>query len=116
MKRVIVDFKKLNQELLEMLVTKFPNGYDDTDIITFRNASYELIEAVEVKTDDTTYLIKISKRLADTMEKFDVNSDDDDDDDDESLKEKDDEILSANTDMDDDLDDDFEDEIDDDDL
>ena len=114
MKRVIVDFKKLNQELLEMLVTKFPNGYDDTDIITFRNASYELIEAVEVKTEDTTYLIKISKRLADTMEKFDVNSDDDDDD--ESLKEKDDEILSANNDMDDDLEDDFEDEIDDDDL
>lgn len=81
MKRVIVDFKKLNQDILELLVAKFPDGYDETDIITFRNASYELIEAVEVKTEDTTYLVKISKRLADTMEKFDVNSDDDDDDD-----------------------------------
>ncbi len=103
MKRVIVDFKKLNQEILELLVEKFPNGYDHNDIITFRNARYELIEAVEVKTEDTTYLIKISKRLADTMEKFDVNNDDIEET--ESEKEKDDEILSANSDMDDDFDD-----------
>lgn len=111
MKRVIVDYKKLNQDILELLVAKFPDGYDDTDIITFRNASYELIEAVEVKTEDTTYLVKISKRLADTMEKFDVNNDEDEDET-ETEKEKDDEILSADN-MDDEID---EDELDEDEL
>lgn len=111
MRRVIVDYKKLNQELLELLVTRFPDGYDDTDIITFRNANYELIEAVEVKTEDTTYLVKISKRLADTMEKFDVN-DDDDDDDDETIKEKDNEILTADDEIEEDMDDDFDDDLD----
>lgn len=111
MKRVIVDYKKLNQDILELLVTKFPDGYDDTDIITFRNASYELIEAVEVKTEDTTYLVKISKRLADTMEKFDVNSDDDEDEETEAGKQKDDEILSADN-MEDEVDEDeFDDEL-----
>ena len=94
MKRVIVEYKKLNQDILELLVAKFPDGYDDSDIITFRNASYELIEAVEVKTEDTTYLVKISKRLADTMEKFDVNNDDVEET--EAEKDEDDEILSAN--------------------
>jgi hypothetical protein len=115
MKRVIVDYKKLNQDILELLVAKFPDGYDDTDIITFRNASYELIEAVEVKTEDTTYLVKISKRLADTMEKFDVNNDDDDET--ETEKEKDDEILSADN-MDDEVDEDElnEDELDEEEL
>ncbi len=102
MKRVIVDYKKLNQDILELLVTKFPDGYDDTDIITFRNTSYELIEAVEVKTEDTIYLVKISKRLADTMEKFDVNNDDVEET--EAEKEEDDEILSADT-IDEDADD-----------
>jgi len=97
MKRVIVDFKKLNQELLQLLVAKFPYGYDDTDIVTFRNPNYELIEAVEVKTEDTIYLVKISKRLADTMEKFDVRSSDDIEET-EAEKEEDDEILSADTD------------------
>ena len=73
MKRVIVDYQKLDQNLLALLVEKFPLGYDETDIITFRNSSYELIEAVEVKTEDTIYLVKISKRLADTMASFDLD-------------------------------------------
>lgn len=97
MKRVIVDFKKLNQELLQLLVAKFPYGYDDADIVTFRNPNYELIEAVEVKTEDTLYLVKISKSLADTMAKFDINSDDIVEET-EAEKEEDDEILSAETD------------------
>lgn len=100
MKRVIVDFKKLNPELLQLLVEKFPFGYDDTDIVTFRNPNYELIEAVEVRTEDTIYLVKISKRLADTMEKFDIDSDVEET---ESEKDEDDEILSADT-MDEDAD------------
>ncbi len=85
MKRVIVDFKKLNKEILEMLVEKFPNGYDAKDIIVFRNAQNEIIEAVEVKTEDTMYLVKVSKRLADTMENYD--EDDDTFDDDETTEE-----------------------------
>lgn len=85
MKRVIVDYKKLNRDILELLVSKFPGGYADNDIITFRNADYELIEAVEVKTADTSYLVKISKHLADTMEKFHVNDEEDDVNDDDEL-------------------------------
>ena len=70
MRRVIVDYKKLNKDILNLLVEKFPDGYADRDIISFRNQYNEAIEAVEVKTDDTVYLVKISKRLADTMESF----------------------------------------------
>ncbi|MFL1896026.1 hypothetical protein ACJRPK_10010 [Aquimarina sp. 2-A2] len=77
MKRVIVDFKKLNQSILELLVAKFPDGYGDEHVITFKNQHNETIEAVEVHTEDTIYLVKISKRLADTMEAFDDDSDDD---------------------------------------
>mgnify|MGYP001028033412 FL=1 len=80
MKRVIVDFKRLNNDILELLVEKFPYGYDETDIITFRNANYELIEAVEIKTDNTIYLVKISKRLADSMENFEPDNEDDSED------------------------------------
>ena len=52
------------------MVEKFPDGYADRDIITFRNQHNETIEAVEVRTEDTIYLVKISKRLADTMQSF----------------------------------------------
>lgn len=71
MKRVIVDYKKLNKDILNLLVNKFPDGYADRDIITFRNQHNEAVEAVEVKTNHTIYLVKISKRLADSMQSFD---------------------------------------------
>jgi len=72
MKRVIVDYKKLNKDILNLLVHKFPDGYYDKDIITFKNQYNETVEAVEVKTTETTYLVKISKRLADTLQSYEV--------------------------------------------
>lgn len=71
LKRVIVDFKKLTPEILAMVVEKFPDGYDDDDIITFRNSKNELIEAVEIITEDTKYLVKVSARLERVMENYD---------------------------------------------
>ena len=71
LKRVIVDFKKLTPEILALLVEKYPDGYDDDQIISFRNAKNELIEAVEVSTEDTKYLVKVSTKLAVTMENYD---------------------------------------------
>ena len=75
MRRIIVDYAKLTGDILNLLVDKFPEGYDDSDIIRFRNAQNELIEAVEVKTEDTIYLVKVSTKLASRMEKFDEEED-----------------------------------------
>ncbi|KEZ94562.1 hypothetical protein [Nonlabens ulvanivorans] len=71
MKNVIVDYKKLTPDVLSLLVERYPDGYGDDDIISFKNHKNELIEAVEVKTEDTKYLVKISKRLSMQMEAFD---------------------------------------------
>jgi hypothetical protein len=78
LKRVIVDYKKLTPEVLKLLVEKFPDGYGDNDVINFRNLKGELIEAVEVSTDDTKYLVKISSKLEHSMANFDEDEDDDD--------------------------------------
>jgi hypothetical protein len=77
MRRIIVDYSKLTNEILTLLVEKFPDGYDDSNIIRFRNAQNELIEAVEVRTDDTIYLVKVSTKLASRLEKFDEDDIDD---------------------------------------
>jgi hypothetical protein len=71
MKRIIVDYRKLTPEILTLLVEKYPDGYDDGQIITFKNARNETVEAVEVKTEDTIYLVKVSSRLEVTMANFD---------------------------------------------
>jgi len=71
LRKVIVDFKKLTPEVLKLTVERYPDGYDDLDIISFRNANGERIEAVEVLTDDTKYLVKISEKLEFTMDNYD---------------------------------------------
>lgn len=70
MKRVIVDYQKLNEDILDLLVEKFPDGYDDDDIISFRNIKNEIVEAVEVRTEDTIYLVKVGVRLVQAMEDY----------------------------------------------
>ncbi len=100
--RKIVDFKKLNEDILNLLVEKFPDGYDETDIISFRNAQNEIIEAVEVRTEDTIYLVKVGKRLVQAMEDF---GDDDTDEVDDDASEVDfEEVKVEEDDLDDDVD------------
>jgi hypothetical protein len=130
MKRVIVDYAKLTNEILTLLVEKFPDGYDDSDVIRFKNAKNETVEAVEVRTEDTIYLVKVSTKLADRIENYDeddIIEDDvvavpdekigalkdldieDDDDDDDISNDSDDIEDSEDGDDDDDADEDDED-------
>lgn len=76
MQRLIIDYKKLTPEILTLLNEKFPDGYGDNDIITFKNHKSETIDAVEVRTDETIYLVKIGKHLIDSMANFDLMDDD----------------------------------------
>jgi len=75
MRRVIVDYAKLTNEILNLLVEKFPDGYDDSNIIRFKNHKDEAIEAVEVRTEDTIYLVKISTKLSDRLINFEEEDD-----------------------------------------
>lgn len=77
MKRTIVDYKKLTPEILGLLVDKYPDGYDDDQVISFKNAKNETVDAVEVRTEDTIYLVKVSTRLENTMANFDEEDYDD---------------------------------------
>ncbi|MDP2089163.1 MAG: DNA primase [Flavobacteriaceae bacterium] len=128
MRRIIVDYKKLTNEILKMISERYPDGYNDKDIIVFRNKDNEIIEAIEVKTEDTIYLVKVGKKLADSLEDYLSNEDEDivveeegvkvigdsdlsideiDDDDDEVVADDTDDEVDA-----DDTDDDDDDEVD----
>lgn len=76
MKRVIVDYKKLTNEILSLLVEKYPDGYGDDDVIRFKNAKNETVEALEIRTENVIYLVKVSTLLANTMENFDEEDED----------------------------------------
>jgi hypothetical protein len=56
MRRVIVEYAKLTNEILNLLVDKFPDGWR-WRYYPFSKCKNELIEAVEVRTEDTMYLV-----------------------------------------------------------
>ncbi|WP_028890513.1 hypothetical protein [Tenacibaculum ovolyticum] len=76
MKRIIVDYNKLTTDILNLLVEKFPDGYDYGDIISFQNSEGKYISAVEVRTEDTIYLVKISSLLEKKMEDYFLDDED----------------------------------------
>ncbi len=73
MLRKIVDYKKLDHHLAALLIETYPDGYGDDDIIAFKNIHGEIIEAVEIKTPEVIYLVKISKSLANFISNFEEN-------------------------------------------
>lgn len=73
MKRIIIDYKKLDHHLAALLIDLYPHGYGDDDIITLKKPNGDIIEAVEIKTDDTIYLVIISNSLYNFIATFEEN-------------------------------------------
>ena len=79
-KRVIVDYKNVTQDILELFTDRYPYGYEDEDIIKFKNAKGETVRAVPFETKDTKYLVKVSVEMDAKIEAYmDAEEDDDTD-------------------------------------
>lgn len=72
MKRLIIDSKKMTPDIMALVKEKYPDGYYEDDIIVFKNHKNETVEAIEVQTDDTVYLIKIGQYLSIGLEHFEM--------------------------------------------
>ena len=77
MKRVIVDYKKLNPEILSLLAQTYPDGFDDEELIRFQNSSGEVHYCAELRTADVVYLVKVNRNLDQTIKQF-LSEDEDD--------------------------------------
>lgn len=78
MKRVIKDFKAITDDVVALINEQYPYGYEDSQLVTFVNAKGEFVKALEVKSDEITYLIKLSTNLKEHINDY-MDSDDDDD-------------------------------------
>ena len=124
MKRLIIDSKKMTPEIMALVKEKYPDGYYEDDIIVFKNHKNETIEAIQVETEDTIYLIKIGKYLSVGLENFEIDEDvdadaaapeiegDDEEDEDYEEKAEDDEDPDSDDEQDEDEAEDEEDEDD----
>lgn len=76
-RRVIVDYKNVTSEILDLFTDRYPYGYDDSDVVRFKNAKGEMVRAVPFETPDTKYLVKVSVQMDEHIENF-LDEDNDD--------------------------------------
>ncbi len=69
-RRVIVDYKNVTNEILDLFTDRYPYGYDERDIIRFNNSKGETIKAVPFETSETKYLVKISQEMDQQIEAY----------------------------------------------
>ncbi|WP_372756301.1 hypothetical protein [Labilibaculum sp.] len=70
MKRVIKDYKTIGADLIQKLIQSFPDGIFEDDLICITRPNGERINVVELKTDDTVYLIKMNPELQVTIDSY----------------------------------------------
>lgn len=75
MQRLIIDSKKMTPEIMALVKEKYPDGYYEDDIIVFKNHKNETIEAIQVETPNTVYLIKVGQYLSVGLENFELDVD-----------------------------------------
>lgn len=63
MKRVIKDYKSIEQEHIDLINEHFPNGFENDDLVSFTTPKGQFIKALEIRTEDTIYLFKIDKNM-----------------------------------------------------
>jgi len=78
MKRVIKDFKAITDDVVALINEQYPYGYEDSQLVTFVNAKGEFVKALEVKSDEITYLIKLGTKLNEHINEY-MDADDEDD-------------------------------------
>lgn len=64
---------------MALINDQYPYGYEDTQLVTFVNAKGEFVKALEVRTDEIVYLIKLDRKLDEHINDYMEDSDSDTD-------------------------------------
>ncbi len=61
-KRLVVSYKNLSPEVLELVKEKYPKGYSDY-VIKVDKGNGDFFYAITLDTEDTSYLIKVDVKI-----------------------------------------------------
>ncbi|WP_196890408.1 hypothetical protein [Aureivirga marina] len=70
MKKRIINYKRVKPEILQLLLEKYPDGYRNKDLIVFKNLKNDIVEALEVCLNGTTYLVRVGAELEEVLQKY----------------------------------------------
>ena len=68
--RIIVDYKNITSDILELFSQRYPYGYEDEDVIKFKNSKGEMVRAIPFETSKAKYLVKVSTQMDAKIDAF----------------------------------------------
>jgi len=73
MRKVAVDFKNLTPEIIDEIIKVYPQGFAETDMISFTSVDGEIENCIKVIVDDTLFMIKkeVLKKVLIADDRFD---------------------------------------------
>lgn len=76
--KIIKDYEKLSDELLELLKLEYPNGFTDYIIQYINPKDGKLIRAIELETEEKLYMIRLPNNVINDIleEEEDIEADD----------------------------------------
>ncbi len=60
MKRIEVNFEDITQDIIDAIAKQYPQGFLDSDIVSFSHLNNELEDRIKLIIGDTSYLVKKS--------------------------------------------------------
>lgn len=60
MRKIAVDFMDLTPEIIDEIVKVYPQGFGETDMVSFTNVDDEIDHRIKVKLNGTLFMIKKS--------------------------------------------------------
>lgn len=78
MNALIIDSTNITTEIIKLLVEKYPDGYEYSDIINYKDPFGNYLQILQVDNWKTQFNVKIGSYLDELMERFDFNEIDND--------------------------------------
>ncbi len=75
-KKLVVSYKNLSDELLELFKKRYPHGYLD-QVIKVTKPNNEYFHAVSLETEDASYLVKVNVKIDSKPKEDDEDSEKD---------------------------------------
>lgn len=75
MKRIFKDYRNITDKHMPLIREKYPKGFSDSDITSIKTSDGDYLDALEIPTLKSLYLIRVNHDLLSLIDDFNENLD-----------------------------------------
>ena len=64
------DYRSITDDHMRMIKTQYPHGFSDSDLVTLKRSDGSYFDALELRSEDAVYLVKVNHNLLEAIDLF----------------------------------------------